>query len=138
MASEKAPLPIKVLMSTHVLVVDDDRSVVTMMKIIFENYGYTVAIAYSASEARRALAGGRFDLVLTDMKMETSTAGFEVARTARMQSYNPAIVVLTAYPMLPEAWREAGVDAVVTKPADISKLMTLVQKLVEERRDRSA
>jgi CheY-like chemotaxis protein len=138
MASDRVAVSIKLLMSSHVLVVDDDRSVVTMMKIIFENYGYTVVIAYSASEARRALADGPFDLVLTDMKMETSTAGFEVARTARMQPYNPAIVVLTAYPMLPEAWREAGVDAVVTKPADISKLMNLVRKLVDERRDHSA
>ena len=125
-------------MDSHVLVVDDDRSVVTMMKIIFETYGYTVAIASSASEAGRVLSDERFDVVLTDMKMETSTAGFEVARTARRQPYNPAIVVLTAYPVLPEAWREAGVDAVVTKPADITKLMKLVEDLLQQRRDRSA
>jgi CheY-like chemotaxis protein len=117
-------------MAARVLVVDDEPSVVAMLRIAFGAYGYTVASAGSAAEACRLLAEQQFELVVTDMKMETSTSGFVVSRTARLQPNDPVVIILTSYPVLPEAWRAAGADAAVNKPADIAELMKLVAALL--------
>ncbi len=120
-------------MPARVLVVDDEPSVVTLLKMVFESYGYSVASARSAAEARRRLRKEQFDVVLTDMRMESVTSGFDVCRTARQQPNNPVVIILTAYPVLPDTWREAGADTVVTKPADIAALAKLVEELLVKR-----
>jgi hypothetical protein len=53
--------------------------------------------------------------------METSTAGFEVVKTAKSQPYNPAVVIISAFPDLAADWKSYGADAMfhtqnTTKP----------------------
>jgi CheY-like chemotaxis protein len=63
----------------HILVVDDDRDLVTSVRTFLEARGYEVETAHSGVEARERLAGRRPDLVVLDIMMDYDTDGFNVA-----------------------------------------------------------
>jgi CheY-like chemotaxis protein len=74
-----------------------------------------------------------FDLILTDMRMETPLAGYEVVRAAHQIRPRPAIVILTAFPIPSSDWRASGADALLVKGADILDLPEKLQTLVKQR-----
>ncbi len=121
-------------MQERILIVDDEPAVLSMLKVVFQSDGYAVAAAASAQEAARVLGTESFDAVLTDMKMETDTAGFEVVRAARAASAESVIVILTAFPLLAKEWRGAGADAALSKPANMSMLLETFRHLLRQRR----
>ena len=61
--------------------------------------------AASAKEAQNKLKNGVYEMVITDMRMETETSGYDVIRAARQQPYDPATALLTAYPSLGNEWK---------------------------------
>ena len=119
-----------------ILVVDDDPPVLSMLRAVMESEGYAVTTATNAAEAKSKLAAARFDMVVTDMRMETETSGFDVVRAARLKPETPAIVILTAYPMLEQQWRDAGASAGVMKGLPIEQLTGVVRQLLTARRPR--
>ena len=124
-------------MDARMLIVDDEQAVSSMLKVVFETEGYTVTTASSAAEARRLLAVQTFEVVLTDIRMESDAAGFEVVRAARQRSDGSVIVILTAFPIMAQDWRTAGADAAFTKPSNTPALLATVRQLLEERGQRS-
>lgn len=103
-------------MASSILIVDDEAAVLSMLTVIMETQGYRVTGAHSAREAQKLLNEASFDLVLTDMKMETPTAGYDVARAAARQPYAPLVVILTAYPLIASDWKRSGAHAMLAKP----------------------
>jgi DNA-binding NtrC family response regulator len=63
-----------------ILLIDDDVDLVEMNKAVLACRGHNVRTAFSAGEARAALADGPPDLVVLDVMMESETAGFDLAR----------------------------------------------------------
>jgi CheY-like chemotaxis protein len=124
-------------MSTQILVVDDEQPVAFMLKAVFETNGYSVVSAASAAEAVTTLAAQRFDAVITDMKMESDSAGLDVVRAARALANPPAVLILTAFPILARDWRASGADALLSKPSNITQLLDTVAELVSQRRRRA-
>lgn len=125
-------------MSARILVVDDEPPVSSMLKVVLEAHGYDVQTAASAAEAVRALAANSFGLVLTDMKMESDGAGYDVVRAARALPNPPPVVILTAYPLLAQDWRAAGAEATLSKPAQMSLLLELVNELLQKYQDQTS
>ncbi len=121
----------------RILIVDDEEAVRSMLTVVFETAGYSVLSAASGAEGVRLLSSHTLDAVITDMKMETDTAGYEVVRAARSLPQRPAILVLSAYPLEPKEWRAAGVDVVVSKPSNMTQLMATVSELLRKRRRRA-
>jgi CheY-like chemotaxis protein len=80
------------------------------------------------------LASDAFDAVLTDMRMETDTAGFDVVRAAAALPRRPPTVILTAYPLLAQQWREMGATAVLQKPIQMGNLLQTFDRLIAERK----
>jgi CheY-like chemotaxis protein len=117
-------------MTARVLVVDDDEAVRSILKIVLETNGYEVCTAASATEARHVLPLESFDLVLTDMRMESEDSGYEVVRMAREQAYRPTTVIVTAFPLLAREWRKAGADAVLHKPTPITEILRVLEQLM--------
>ena len=95
-----------------------------MLRLAFERDGYAVVTAASAAEGLRLLAGGSLEAVITDMKLESDTAGYEMVRAARALARRPAILILTAYPLWAHEWRAAGADAVASKPSNMTNYWT--------------
>ena len=85
-------------MKRRILIVDDDMAVLLTLKAVLELQGFHVETASSTTEALQKMQNGVFQMVITDVRMESEDAGFEVVRAARLQSYDPATAMLTAYP----------------------------------------
>ena len=118
---------------TRVLLVDDDASIVQLFSTVLEMNGFAVTQARSASEARVELDRESFEIVITDLHMETPTAGFEVVRAARDRSPRPIIVVVTAYPVPSAEWRQMGADALYIKGANTMALPEQLKELLNRR-----
>jgi CheY-like chemotaxis protein len=123
--------------ASNILVVDDDASVLAMLRAVLQSEGHTVVSATSVADARKKLEAGTFDLVITDMRMETETAGFDVVRAARARPESPSIIILTAYPMLEKQWRQAGAHAGLMKGLPVAQLMAEVDRLLAARTQHS-
>ncbi|MFZ0799791.1 MAG: response regulator [Terriglobales bacterium] len=91
-------------MKRRILLVDDDLAVLLTLKAVLELQGFEVETAGSSVEALARMESSVYQLVISDLRMETEEAGLEVIRTARRQPYDPATALLTAYPPPGEHW----------------------------------
>lgn len=124
-------------MRGRILLVDDDAAVASLLKVVLESKGYSVTTAASAAEATTALCTSTYELIVTDMGMETEESGYEVVRTARSQRYRPMIMILTAFPILAQQWRKAGAHAMLSKPVAAEQLLLVVSQLMVARSKRA-
>src|SRR5574340_169546 len=97
------------------LVVDDEKVILDMVAAILEKAGFEVVPASSAGAAITILAADKFDIVVTDLRMESPLAGFEVVRAARQLKPRPVIVILTGFPVPRSDWKASGADALFVK-----------------------
>lgn len=117
-------------MSRRILFVDDEPAILLTMKAILEMNGFHVVTAASSAEARLRLEADSYHLVITDLKMENETSGFDVVRFAREQQYRPAVAILTAYPDLGTDWKEQGAESIWIKPVNMPELLERIKALL--------
>jgi CheY-like chemotaxis protein len=86
-------------MKRRILLVDDEVAVLLTLKAVLEISGFDVDTAASAREGKSKLRTREYDMVITDMRMESESSGEEVIAAARAASYKPAIALLTAFPV---------------------------------------
>ena len=108
-------------MNHKILIVDDERGVVDMLRSYFELHGFLVYTAYDGAEAIRQ-AGQGPDLVLLDINMP-GTDGLSVCEKIRGHISCP-ILFLTARIETGDKIRgfQAGADDYIVKPFDIDEL----------------
>ena len=117
-------------MKRRVLLVDDDATVLLTLKAVLELNHFDVDTATSGTEARDKLQSHEYDIVITDVRMETEDAGFEVLRTARAQRYHPATAILTAYPPQDDRWKQEPVESFLVKPIATRQLVQQLETLL--------
>ena len=120
----------------RILVVDDESSILGLLRTVLELAEFQVDTAVSGSEGAARLAQRAFDVVLTDMRMETPTAGYDLIRTARQLRPRPAIAILTAFPISPAEWKPSGADALFVKGSDLINLPERLKALIKQRAQR--
>src|SRR5436190_9954441 len=81
----------------RVLVVDDDPTSRLTLQTVLEAGGYRVDSAASAAEAVGKLDEQEYELVLSDLQMESPEAGLKVLAHARNMDYKPATALVTTY-----------------------------------------
>ena len=119
----------KELELARVLVVDDDLSSRLTLKAVLEAGGYLVDAAGSTEEAVDKLEKSQYELVLSDLQLESPEAGLEVLAHARLMHYEPATAIVTTY-------RNGASDrkrAVLIKPEDLPDLLSKVADLISQR-----
>ncbi len=117
-------------MKRRILLVDDELAILLTLRAILEMNGFEVETAASAQEAEGKLIGGDYHMVITDMRMETETAGYDVIRVAKQQPYNPAVAILTAYPSLGSDWKSRGAESMLVKPMNANDLLRQIEALL--------
>jgi DNA-binding NtrC family response regulator len=122
-------------MKRRILLVDDELAILLTLKAILEMNGFEVETAASAHEAEKKLDAGVFQMVITDMRMETETAGYDVIRAAKQKSYNPATSILTAYPSLGSDWKSRGAQSLLVKPVNTQDLLRQIEALLISHED---
>jgi DNA-binding response OmpR family regulator len=117
----------------RVLLVDDDQPVLLTLKAVLELNRFEVDTAASGAEARERLKAGEYDVVITDIRMETEEAGLDVLRLARTQRNRPATAILTAYPPTDDIWRKEAVESLLVKPIGTRQLVQQLEAILARR-----
>ena len=119
-------------MKRRILLVDDEVAVLLTMKAVLEISGFDVDTAASARDGKAKLRKHTYDMVITDMRMESDEAGREVIVAARTAPYHPAVALLTAFPVADEDWQDMGADKMLVKPMQVPALLKDLEKLLEK------
>lgn len=122
-------------MKRRILLVDDDLAVLLTLKAVLDFHGFEVETASSTSEALSRLESSTYQMVISDLRMETEDAGLKVILAARRQSYDPATALLTAYPPSGEHWTEEHSDSLLVKPIGTSDLLRQLEALLVRHQD---
>jgi DNA-binding response OmpR family regulator len=128
-------------MKQRILLVDDELAILLTLKAVLEIHGFEVETAASAREAKAKIKSHVYHMVITDMRMENESAGLEVVQAAKKAAYNPAVAMLTAFPVAGSDWNEQGMDQVLVKPMNTSDLLLQLEALLvshEEKKQRAA
>ncbi len=117
--------------SNRILVVDDDSSLRSIMKMQLEEAGYQVVLASDGAEAYGRLREIRPQLVITDLKMPTS--GLELLRRISSEDIQPTLIIITAFGTVETAVQamKLGAYDYVTKPLDFEELVLVVHRAME-------
>ena len=117
----------------QVLIVDDEVDHARTMADALRKPGHVCTIVHSLAEATKELTGGAFDVVVTDLVMETPTAGLEVLRLQREHQPEAATLLVTAHGDVPtaKAALQGGAYDFIEKPLDLVVFRNLVQRAAE-------
>lgn len=115
---------------THILVVDDDPKIRTLLRRLFEGEGWEVSEAASREEVRNRLAAGRIDLVTLDL-MLGGEDGLSIARELRQESRLPIIMVSGKGDTIDRVvGLEIGADDYIAKPFHVREVLARVRAVL--------
>jgi CheY-like chemotaxis protein len=117
----------------RVLLADDDPASRLTLQTVLEAGGYAVDSAASAAEAVGKLDEQEYELVLTDLHMESPESGLRVLAHARMMDYKPATALLTTYL---RKRPKGSKQAMLIEPENVPELLDKVADLISERAQR--
>ncbi|MDM0105310.1 sigma-54 dependent transcriptional regulator [Variovorax sp. J22R24] len=115
----------------QILVVDDEPDLRTLYELTLLREGYRVEAAGSVSEAWQHLEAGRFDAVITDMRLPDGL-GMEILQRIQQDQRSERCVVMTAYGSAENAVEalKAGAFDYLTKPVDLKQFRSVVASAV--------
>ena len=122
-------------MKRRILLVDDDLAVLLTLKAVLELHGFEVDTASNSAEAVSRMDSAVYQMVITDLRMESEDAGMEVIRHARQKNYSPATALLTAYPPLNGRWTENPSQPLLVKPVGTKDLVRQLEALLIRHED---
>ncbi|MGX0896684.1 two-component system, OmpR family, alkaline phosphatase synthesis response regulator PhoP [Staphylococcus epidermidis] len=118
-------------MSQKILVVDDEQSIVTLLKYNLETAGYIVEVAYDGKEALKKVETEQPELIVLDVMLPKKD-GIEVCKTIRSDKNLVPILMLTAKD--DEFDRvlglELGADDYMTKPFSPREVVARVKAIL--------
>lgn len=118
------------------LIVEDEKSMREVLKILLEGEGYDVATASDGLEGIAYLDKDIFDLVITDVKMPKAD-GFEVLKKIKEITPDTIVIMITAF-----GTKESGIEAMklgaydyISKPFNIDEIRLIVKKAIEKKHE---
>lgn len=124
--------------ANRVLVVDDDRDVATLVKIMLEREGsYVVDTVGDGIAALAAAKATQPELVITDVEMP-GLNGIDLVKELRQVTPDVPVIVMTAHVSVESAVSALRVqaDEYLTKPIDRSRLLQTAARLIADRQAR--
>jgi two-component system phosphate regulon response regulator OmpR len=117
-------------MEAHLLIVDDDERIRTLLQKFLMRHGFLVTAARDAAHARRILTGLDFDLIVLDVMMPGED-GLALTRSLRETMQTP-ILLLTAKSETGDRIEglEAGADDYLPKPFEPKELLLRINAIL--------
>jgi len=119
--------------ANRVLIVDDERNIVTALEYLLQKNGYEVRVAETGEDALAQLDAFRPDLVLLDVMMP-KVSGYEVCQRVRSRPEwrDIKVVMLSAKGREVEVSKgmSLGADLYVTKPFSNTELVATIGRLL--------
>jgi len=114
----------------HILIVDDDPRIRTMLHRYLEEEGFKVSDASDGVAMRRVFDGGTVDLVMLDVTMPGED-GLSLARYVRQHAQTPIIMLTGKDDVIDRvAGLEAGADDYVSKPFHLREILARIRTVL--------
>jgi DNA-binding response OmpR family regulator len=114
-----------------ILVVDDDRFMREMLRVVLTRAGYEVSLASTGNEALEMVPALNPDLVLSDGLLP-GLHGFMLCKALKEMEAAPKVVLLTAVYTKPtykwEVKKEYGADDILRKPVKTEELISCLDR----------
>ena len=116
----------------QILIVDDEATAVDNLAHVCRKQGYAVTTRTTGMGALEALEKGRFDVVLTDLRME-KVDGMAILQRAKELDPETAVVLITGYATLDSAVEamKAGAFHYIAKPFRLDEVREVVRNALE-------
>lgn len=117
------------------LVVDDEPDITFTLREILREAGYNVSTAQSSADALGLLKRYSYDAVITEIDLEETGRGLQLARTAKQMKTHPLVILSGAVLEEKQLRRamELRINYVVQKPIDLSELKQALYRLIARR-----
>ena len=116
----------RLLAGKRVLVADDEEAMRQTIRDVLVGYGCEVDVAADGGEAIERISSGRYDLVISDIKMPKAD-GYEVFAAAKGRAAGTPVILITAFGYDPDhailRARQEGLSAVLMKPFKVDQLL---------------
>jgi DNA-binding response OmpR family regulator len=114
-----------------VLVVDDDREIVTGLRMVLERKGYRVLTAFDGNTGLAIAESESPDLVIVDMMMPRKSGFIILEKLKARKGSGPRVIMITANEgSRHRAYAEMlGVDDYIRKPFAMERLLESVDRL---------
>ncbi|MGX4669884.1 response regulator transcription factor [Cerasibacillus sp. JNUCC 74] len=118
-------------MNEKILIVDDEKSIVTLLKFNIEKAGFITDVAYDGSQAVQKAESNSYDLIVLDL-MLPEMDGMDVCRYLRNNQINTPILMLTAKDEEFDKvlGLELGADDYLTKPFSPKEVIARIKAIL--------
>jgi DNA-binding NtrC family response regulator len=120
-------------MEQKILIIDDEAIALQNLMHVLKKEGYSILGTQSSTDALELLAKERFDLVLTDLKME-KVDGMEILSRTREQYPDSEVIMITGYATLETAIEamKLGAYHYIAKPFKLEEVRKVVKEALEK------
>ncbi|MCW0315480.1 Transcriptional regulatory protein QseF [Pantoea ananatis] len=120
--------------AAHLLLVDDDPSLLKLLGMRLTSEGYQVTTAASGPDALRLLQKEKIELVISDLRMDEMD-GLALFAEIQKRHMGLPVIILTAHGSIPEAVAatQQGVFSFLTKPVDRDALYKAIDEALAQR-----
>jgi two-component system response regulator MprA len=124
------------LLREHILVIDDDEKITSMLRRSLAFEGYSVTTANNGAEGLRQMLAMEPSLLILDVMMPQMD-GWEVCRRVREGGSSVPILMLTAKDEVADRVRglDLGADDYLVKPFALEELLARIRSLMRRRGD---
>lgn len=115
----------------HLLIIDDDQRIRTLLKTYLGRNGFRVSAVASPAHARHLMQAIQFDLLVVDVMMPVED-GFSFTRTLRLEGSTP-VILLTARGAAQDRIEglKAGADDYLAKPFEPEELVLRIERILQ-------
>lgn len=120
-------------MNKKILIIDDDTSILEVIKIILEDKGYTTIALSSAAHIQNVIEKNEPDLILLDIWISGHN-GSDIVKTLKKNTRFKSIpvILISANNDTQKIAQEAGADGFIAKPFDIDYLSEVVKTYTQK------
>lgn len=124
--------------SPNVLVIDDEQSILDVIRILLTNNGFTPHVALGGREGMARIASLRPDIVISDIRMPDAS-GVEVLAAAKSLDSDLPVILMTAQATLQSAMQAVNEGAFyyIQKPFRNDEMLAILHRAVEHRKLRT-
>jgi len=117
------------------LIVDDEQSMRIVLATFLKRKGVQISEASGFTEALKKLQQERYDVVITDLKLDDG-GGVDVLRAVKRLTPATAVIVITGYATIPSAVEtmKLGAFDYLTKPFEPDELLLIIHKALGRNR----
>lgn len=117
-------------MNSKILIVDDERNIVELIRLYLEKEGFNTICAYSGDEALKQFEAENPDLIILDLMLPV-TDGWQVCKEIRKTSDTPIIMLTAKSDTFDKVLGlELGADDYMTKPFEAKELLARVKAVL--------